>query len=91
LYGIPEKGIALSVATAEGMARRAWNVPWFFTRKMPKEYGEAVLPLELKISSPEKVYSSVDYMTGCGVGLCGSCADDKGRRSCKEGPFMAVS
>ena len=27
-------------------------------------------------------------MTLCGVGICGSCADDKGRRTCVEGPFM---
>jgi len=49
---------------------------------------EAVLPLELKISQPELIYSSVDYMTRCGVGICGSCADEQGRRTCVEGPFM---
>ncbi len=41
LYGIPEKGNALAVATAIEMSRRGRNVPWFFTRKTPKEYGEA--------------------------------------------------
>jgi len=41
LYGIPEKGSALAVATAIEMARKDKNVPWFFTRKVPKEYGEA--------------------------------------------------
>lgn len=45
LYGIPEKGNALSVGTAIAMSslvssgRR--NVPWFNTRKVPKGYGEA--------------------------------------------------
>ena len=41
LYGIPEKGNALAVATAIEMAGKGTNVPWFFTRKTPKEYGEA--------------------------------------------------
>ena len=41
LYGIPEKGNALAVATAIAMVEKGKNVPWFFTRKTPKEYGEA--------------------------------------------------
>ena len=49
---------------------------------------DAVIPLELKSAKPENVYSSVDYTTRCGVGICGSCADKKGKRTCVEGPFM---
>ncbi|MBI4154766.1 orotidine 5'-phosphate decarboxylase [Candidatus Woesearchaeota archaeon] len=41
LYGIPEKGNALVVATAIKMNEKGTNLPWFFTRKIPKEYGEA--------------------------------------------------
>lgn len=41
LYGIPEKGIALAIATSIGLAKLDKNKPWFFTRKMPKEHGEA--------------------------------------------------
>ena len=41
LYGIPEKGNALAVATSIEMNKKGKNVPWFFTRKTPKEYGEA--------------------------------------------------
>src|SRR3989338_3445842 len=41
LYGIPEKGNALAVATAIGLTQKGKNVPWFFTRKTAKEYGEA--------------------------------------------------
>lgn len=54
LYGIPEKGVALAVATAEGMARKNHNVPWFFTRKMPKEYGESA-----NLTQAERVKASV--------------------------------
>ncbi len=41
LYGIPEKGISLAVAASIGLAKLGENVPWFFTRKFPKEHGEA--------------------------------------------------
>jgi len=61
----------------------------YFLNCGPKAMVEAVLPLELKVSNPERVYSSVDYMTRCGVGICGSCADKKGRRTCVEGPFVS--
>jgi dihydroorotate dehydrogenase (NAD+) catalytic subunit len=60
----------------------------YFFNCGPKAMVEAVLPLELGVSRPERVYSSVDYMTRCGVGMCGSCADKKGRRTCVEGPFV---
>lgn len=60
----------------------------YFFNCGPKAMINAVLALELEITSPERVYSSVDYMTRCGVGICGSCADEKGRRTCVEGPFM---
>ncbi len=56
----------------------------------PMAMVDAVLPLELEASSPDKIRSSVDYMTRCGVGVCGSCADSKGKRTCVEGPFMSA-
>jgi dihydroorotate dehydrogenase (NAD+) catalytic subunit len=62
----------------------------YFFNCGPKAMIDAVLPLELKYCKPEKIYSSVDYMTRCGVGICGSCADKKGRRTCVEGPFVAL-
>jgi dihydroorotate dehydrogenase subfamily 1 len=53
-----------------------------------KSMINAVLPLELEVSDPERIYSSADYYTGCGVGICGSCANEKGIRTCVKGPFM---
>ena len=60
----------------------------YFFNCGPKAMINAVLPLEKEISNSEKIFSSVDYMTRCGVGICGSCADEKGRRTCIEGPFI---
>jgi orotate phosphoribosyltransferase len=41
LYGIPEKGVSLVGPVAAAMARKGQDVAWFFTRKIPKEHGEA--------------------------------------------------
>ncbi len=49
---------------------------------------QAVYPIEKKFAKPENIWYSVDRMTKCGVGICGSCADKKGLRTCIEGPFM---
>ncbi|MEK6933342.1 MAG: orotidine 5'-phosphate decarboxylase / HUMPS family protein [Nanoarchaeota archaeon] len=41
IYGIPEKGVSLVGPVATEMTRKEHNVGWFFTRKLPKEHGEA--------------------------------------------------
>jgi dihydroorotate dehydrogenase (NAD+) catalytic subunit len=56
----------------------------------PARMVEAVLPIERLYATPQHIYSSLDYMTRCGIGICGSCADRKGRRTCVEGPFMRM-
>ncbi len=35
------------------------------------------------------IYSSQEFSTKCGIGLCGSCATSKGYRSCVDGTFLA--
>ena len=54
LYGIPEKGNALAVATAIALADQRPDLPWFFTRKIPKEYGEAT-----NLSSSDRIKALV--------------------------------
>ncbi|MBI4089465.1 MAG: orotidine 5'-phosphate decarboxylase [Candidatus Levybacteria bacterium] len=41
LYGIPDKGREIVVATTNEMARKGRNVPRFSTRRVPKDHGEA--------------------------------------------------
>jgi len=60
----------------------------YFFNCGPKKMIEAILPLELKYSNADRILSSVDYITRCGVGICGSCSDLNGKRTCVEGPFM---
>ncbi len=47
LYGIPEKGVGLVEPIAIEMARKGHNVHWFFTRKLPKQHGEATAKTDL--------------------------------------------
>ena len=70
------------------MGEMTVNEGTYFINCGPKSMVEAVLPIEMKVSEREKIYSSLDYMTRCGVGLCGSCSDEQGRRTCVEGPFL---
>lgn len=55
-----------------------------------KEMIEKLLPKELEVSPKERIYFSFDHITRCGIGLCGRCSNDKGLRTCVEGPFMKI-
>jgi dihydroorotate dehydrogenase subfamily 1 len=36
----------------------------------------------------ERIVSAIEYMTSCGVGICGKCASPSGALTCIDGPFM---
>ena len=54
----------------------------------PEPMIRAVIQEENKILDKDKIYSSIDFMTKCGIGLCGSCATSKGYRMCVDGTFF---
>ncbi len=54
----------------------------------PESMVKTAIRKESKYINPEKIYSSIDFLTKCGIGLCGSCATSKGYRSCVEGNFL---
>ncbi len=54
----------------------------------PRIMIDKAIKIELKYLKQDRIYSSVDFMTKCGIGLCGSCASSKGYRSCVDGPFL---
>ncbi len=60
----------------------------YFINCGPKAMVESAVKIEREFTSADKIYSSVDYMTKCSVGICGSCANEKGLRTCVEGPFV---
>lgn len=57
----------------------------------PELMVKKAIQIEKKFLSQEKIYSSIDFITKCGIGLCGSCATSKGFRSCVDGPFLESS
>ncbi len=40
--------------------------------------------------SGDRIFSAIDYLTKCGVGICGACASPDGRRLCVDGPFLSA-
>ena len=36
----------------------------------------------------DQINSAIDYLTKCGVGICGACSAPDGRRLCVDGPFL---
>lgn len=54
----------------------------------PEKMIDAAIRIEREYAPLSGIFSSIDYVTKCGVGLCGSCATKDGRRLCVDGPFM---
>lgn len=55
----------------------------------PAPMVHAANTVQREFCRPEQIFSSIDYLTKCGVGICGACATPDGRRLCVDGPFMA--
>ncbi|NKB34973.1 MAG: dihydroorotate dehydrogenase [Pseudomonadales bacterium] len=54
----------------------------------PAPMVRAAEVVEQKYSSREKIFNAIDYLTKCGVGICGACDAPDGRRLCVDGPFL---
>ena len=54
----------------------------------PAPMVHAAEEIERKYSSPERIYNAIDYLTKCGVGICGACDAPDGRRLCVDGSFL---
>ena len=54
----------------------------------PEPMVHAAVKVQEKYCSPDQVHSAIDYLTKCGVGICGACAAPDGRRLCVDGPFL---
>ncbi|MFH1211266.1 MAG: tRNA-dihydrouridine synthase [archaeon] len=62
--------------------------PEFFVNCGPEAMVRSALKKELDYVPPENVYSSLEFLTMCGVGLCGRCSTSKGYRNCVDGTFF---
>lgn len=54
----------------------------------PRAMIHAAVEIEQRIIPPESIYSSIEFLTKCGIGICGSCATSSGVRSCVDGTFL---
>ncbi len=56
----------------------------------PEPMVHAAEAVQRKYCQPQQIYSAIDYLTKCGVGICGACAAPDGRRLCVDGPFLSA-
>ena len=54
----------------------------------PEPMVHAAMKVQREFCSDEQIFSSIDYLTKCGVGICGACATPDGQRLCVDGPFL---
>ncbi len=54
----------------------------------PEPMVHAAIAVQRKFCSPDRIFSAIDYLTKCGVGICGACSAPDGRRLCVDGPFL---
>ena len=54
----------------------------------PGPMVHAAEAVEKEFCNSSQIHNAIDYLTKCGVGICGACDPPDGRRSCVDGPFM---
>ncbi|TNF91141.1 MAG: dihydroorotate dehydrogenase, partial [Gammaproteobacteria bacterium] len=57
----------------------------------PEPMVHAAVEVQRRFCPDEQIFSAIDYLTKCGVGICGACAAPDGRRLCVDGPFLSAS
>lgn len=57
----------------------------------PEPMVHAAVAVQREFCRDDQIFSAIDYLTKCGVGICGACAAPDGRRLCVDGPFLDVT
>lgn len=57
----------------------------------PAPMVHAAIAVQREFCCDKQIFSAIDYLTKCGVGICGACAAPDGRRLCVDGPFLEAS
>jgi dihydroorotate dehydrogenase (NAD+) catalytic subunit len=57
----------------------------------PEPMVHAAIKVQREFCRDDQIFSAIDYLTKCGIGLCGACAAPDGRRLCVDGPFLEAS
>jgi len=61
----------------------------YFYNCGPEPMVHAAVAVQKEFCRDEQIHSAIDYMTKCGVGICGACNAPDGRRLCVDGPFLS--
>jgi dihydroorotate dehydrogenase (NAD+) catalytic subunit len=56
----------------------------------PEPMVHAAIAVQKEFCEAGQIFSAIDYLTKCGVGICGACAAPDGRRLCVDGPFLGA-
>jgi dihydroorotate dehydrogenase (NAD+) catalytic subunit len=56
----------------------------------PEPMVEATFKKLESTCDPDRLWGSIEYMTSCGVGICGKCACPGGLLTCIDGPFLQM-
>lgn len=62
----------------------------YFYNCGPEPMVHAAVAVQKEFCSSEQIFSAIDYLTKCGVGICGACNAPDGRRLCVDGPFLSA-
>ena len=54
----------------------------------PEPMVHAAVSVQQEFCREDQIFNAIDYMTKCGVGICGACNSPDGRRLCVDGPFL---
>ena len=57
----------------------------------PEPMVHAAEAVQREFCREDQIHSAIDYLTKCGVGICGACAAPDGRRGCVDGPFLSAA
>lgn len=55
----------------------------------PEPMVHAAVAVQREFCDDNQIFNAIDYLTKCGVGICGACAAPDGRRGCVDGPFLS--
>ncbi|MGM5484033.1 MAG: DUF561 domain-containing protein [Nanobdellota archaeon] len=73
---------------SEWLKEKKENEKLVFFNCGPKGMIKNAEKIQQQYVNKERINSSIEYPTKCGVGICGSCATENGKRMCVDGPFI---
>jgi dihydroorotate dehydrogenase (NAD+) catalytic subunit len=57
----------------------------------PEPMVRKCFEIERELVSDDRIIGSIEYITSCGVGICGKCSSPSGALTCVDGPFLVLS